>query len=472
MAEWAGRRATEIAAAVRSGEVTARAVVAEHLARIRAINGELGAFRAIRQQQALVEAGVVDARADRADLPMAGVPVAVKDNTAVAREAIRSGSAATPDKPAAADHEVVRRLRAAGAVVVGLSSMPELGLFPMGDSVYGITRNPWRLERTPGGSSAGAAVAVAAGMVPLAQGNDGLGSIRIPAACCGLVGLKPGPGVIPPPFEKNNPWFGLAEHGPLATTVADAALLFAVMADRPKWAQVATPDRPLRVAVSTRAGTGPPVDRQYKIAARTAGEVLADAGHHVQTSDPPYPMTLGATVMATWCVCADDCVQQLNWQKLNRPIRTHARVGRLTRRLGLPRPQAPERWRNRLGRFFTNVDVLITAALAQPPPAAVRWSDRGWLRNVVASRYSVLAPPWNLAGWPAAVVPAGLHRTGVPLAVQVVAPPGGERLLLAVAHQLELAKPWRRIAPTYDPEHHGNNDRCVYPLHALDSNPA
>src|SRR5262249_1267507 len=148
-------------------------------------------------------------------------PLAVKDNTAVAGETARSGSAATPEEPAAADHEVVRRLHAAGAVVVGLSSMPELGLFPMADSVYGTVRNPWCPERTPGGSSGGAAVAVAAGMVPLAQGNDGLGSIRIPAACCGLIGLKPGTGQVPPPFGEREAWFGLAENGPLATTVAD-----------------------------------------------------------------------------------------------------------------------------------------------------------------------------------------------------------------------------------------------------------
>lgn len=286
MTEWLGRQATEIATAVRAGEVTARAVVAEHLARIRAIDGELGAFRVVREQRALAEADVVDARADRADLPLAGVPLAVKDNTAVAGEAARCGSAATPDEPAAADHEVVRRLRAAGAVVVGLSSMPELGLFPMDDSVYGIARNPWRPERTPGGSSGGAAVAVAAGMVPVAQGNDGLGSIRIPAACCGLFGLKPGPGVLPPPFEQGNPWFGLAEHGPLATTVADAALLLAVMAGRPEWAEVAVPDRPLRVAVSTRPPVaGLPVDREYQAAARAAGKALADAGHDVRAAD-------------------------------------------------------------------------------------------------------------------------------------------------------------------------------------------
>ncbi len=452
MEEWPGRSATEIATAVRSGAVTARAVVTEHLARVHALDGELGAFRVVRDNRALAEADIVDARLDRADLPLAGVPLAIKDNTAVAGETARSGSAATPDERAPADHEVVRRLRSAGAVILGISSMPELGIFPMDDSVYGIAHNPWCLQRTPGGSSGGAAVAVAAGMVPLAQGNDGLGSIRIPAACCGLVGFKPGTGIVPPPFDHADPWFGMAENGPVATTVGDAALLLAVMADRPEWAEVAVPDRPLRVAVSTtQPGSGLPVDREYKEAAHTTGKTLAEAGHEVHAKDPPYPPTLGAAVMATWCVCADGSTRQLDRQKLERPTRVHAQVGRLARRLGLARPRARQHWQDRLGPFFADLDVLVTPALAQPPPASVRWGHRGWLRNIVAaSRYCVFAPPWNLVGWPAAVVPAGLHRTGVPLAVQLVAPPGSERLLLSIARALELSRPWPRIAPGYD----------------------
>jgi amidase len=346
---------------------------------------------------------------------------------------------------------VVRLLRAAGAVIVGISSMPELGIFPMNDSVYGIAHNPWCPQRTPGGSSGGAAVAVAAGMVPLAQGNDGLGSIRIPAACCGLVGVKPGTGMIPPPFDQGDPWFGMAENGALATAVADAALLLAVMAKRPGWAEVSAPDRPLRVAVSTQPGSGLPVDREYKNATQATGKILAEAGHDVRTHDPPYPLTLGAALMATWCACAEGSIRQLDQRKLERPTRVHAQVGRLVHQLGLARSRARKRWQDRLDRFFAELDVLVTPALAQPPPAAVRWGHRGWLRNVVAaSRYSVFAPPWNLAGWPAAVVPAGLHRTGVPLAVQLVAPPGSERLLLSVARELELRRPWPRIAPGYD----------------------
>lgn len=154
---WIGRTAIEMAAAVRAGEVSAREVVGQHLDRIAALDGRVGAFVRVRADDALVEADSVDARPDRSELPLAGVPIAIKDNIAVAGEPMRSGSAATPATPQAVDHPVVARLRAAGAVVVGQTNLPELGIYPFSDSVYGTSRNPWNLEVTAGGSSGGAA---------------------------------------------------------------------------------------------------------------------------------------------------------------------------------------------------------------------------------------------------------------------------------------------------------------------------
>ncbi|CAM5373276.1 Glutamyl-tRNA(Gln) amidotransferase subunit A, chloroplastic/mitochondrial [Streptomyces violaceorubidus] len=194
MTDWAGRTAVEIAAAVREKRATPREVVAEHLARIERLDGRVGAFRAVRAQAALAEAEEVAARGDLGELPLAGVPVAVKDNLAVRGESTRVGSAATPHTPADADHVTVARLRAAGAVVVGLTNVPELCVFGTTEGVLGTARNPWDPARSAGGSSGGSAAAVAAGMVPLALGNDGMGSLRIPAANCGLVALKPGRG--------------------------------------------------------------------------------------------------------------------------------------------------------------------------------------------------------------------------------------------------------------------------------------
>ncbi|NBE52605.1 amidase, partial [Streptomyces boluensis] len=231
MTSWAGRTAAEIAAAVHEGTVSPREVLADHLARIDRLDGRVGAFRTVRAEAALAEADAVAARADLDQLPLAGVPVAVKDNLPVRGESTRNGSAATSGAPAERDHVTVARLRAAGAVVIGLTNVPELCVFGTTDGVHGTARNPWDTARTAGGSSGGSAAAVAAGMAPLGLGNDGMGSLRIPAAHCGLVGLKPGAGTVP--RELGGGWFGMSENGPLATTVEDARLMLSALTDSP-----------------------------------------------------------------------------------------------------------------------------------------------------------------------------------------------------------------------------------------------
>lgn len=228
---WVGTTAKQIARAVRRGDVSATQVVADHLDHVARVDAELGAFRTVRGGEAITEAEKVDEQEELANLPLAGVPVAVKENTPVAGLPTWNGSAAMRTEVAEADHEVVRRLRGAGAVILGVTRMPELGLWALTDDDTAVTRNPWDPARTPGGSSGGAAAAVAAGLVPMAHGNDGLGSIRIPAACCGLVGLKPGRGVVPCQLGADD-WFGLTEHGMLTSTVADAVVGFSVLAGR------------------------------------------------------------------------------------------------------------------------------------------------------------------------------------------------------------------------------------------------
>jgi len=442
------RTAAGIAAAVRAGERTARQEVEDALARIDEVDGRVGAYQEVRVFAALREADEVDARADRATLPLAGVPVAIKDNVAVTGEPMRVGSAGTDDDPQDHDHEIVRRLRAAGAVVVGLTRVPELCVFGATDSVFGITRNPWNLDRSPGGSSGGAAAAVASGTVPVAQGNDGMGSIRIPAACCGLVGIKPGAGVVPADLG-NGSWFGMAENGPLATTVADAALVLSVLADEPAVAEL-QPAHPLRVAVSTRAPMpGTPVDRHWAAAAREAGDLLREAGHDVFAADPSYGQAIGPSGIARWMAGTELDARLLpHRDRIETRIRRHAAAGLVVLRLGFPKEKGRASWQRRARRFFERADVLVTPALAQPPLAARAWSERGWLANVWSNaRYAPFAAPWNLAGWPAMTVPAGLAPDGLPLAVQLVAPPGNEARLLSVAAQLEAARPWPRTAP-------------------------
>jgi amidase len=461
MTDWAGRTAAEIAAAVRSGEVTAGEVVGGHLDRIARLNAELGAFVRVRAAEAVAEAAAVDARADRADLPLAGVPVAIKDTVPVTGEPMRMGSAAMPDKPQDGDHPVVSRLRAAGAVVVGLTNLPELAIYPFTDSAFGIARNPWDPRRTAGGSSGGSAAAVASAMVPVAHGTDGLGSVRIPAAACGLFGIKPGPGVVPADVGADS-WHGLTENGVLATTVSDAALMLGVLAGT--GFGTADPEK-LRVAVSVRPpGPGIVVHRTCKEAVRRTAEQLASLGHEVRDDDPNYPLWLTPVMISYWFATpAADAGPYL--PAMERRTRRHLRAGHAVLRVRPPRDADRQRLRAVLEPLFERYDLLLMPTLARPCPPARRWGERSWLRSVALSlMFAPMTGAWNLAGFPAASVPVGgaarpdagqpgrvLPRSGLPGAVQLVAAPGREQLLLSVAAQLERAAGWPRHAPAYAP---------------------
>ena len=446
-----GQSAAELSQIVRGGAVSAADVVAAHLDHINRVDTRIGAFQVVRGERALAEARTLSARDDLAQLPLAGVPVAIKDNIPVAGEPMRFGSAATPEAPQPDDHEVVRRLRAAGAIVVGLTRVPELCIWGTTDSIFGITRNPWKLDRTVGGSSGGSAAAVAAAMVPVAHGADGLGSIRIPAACCGLVGIKPGTGVVPSGVGPTS-WRGLAENGPLATTVNDAALLLSVMANRPDLAVAAPLERALRVAVSVKSPlAGISVDHEMRAATLRVGDLLGQAGHHVRTANPPSPLSVANAVVAWWVAAVADEADALDRRALEARTRGHVAAGHLVRRLGMGRPASREAWRRMAAQFFTGHDLLVTPALANPPIGVGPWSRRSWLANLLANiRYAPFAAPWNFAGYPAATIPVGMHSSGLPMSVQLVAASGNEALILAVARQIEAGMPHARHAPPLD----------------------
>ena len=450
----AGWSAARIAAAVRAGETTPTEVVRDFLDRIERLDPQLGAFRSVRAEQALAEAERVAARADLTELPLAGVPVAIKDNIEVEGEQMRNGSAASDTAVSTQDHPVTARLRAAGAVVVGVTNVPELCLVPMTDSVHGIARNPWDRSRTPGGSSGGSAAAVAAGLVPLAHGNDGLGSIRIPAACCGLVGIKPGTGVVPVSLDGEPQWGGLVENGPLATTVEDAALGLSVMARDPKLAELGDPG-PLRIGLSVRqAQVGLPIDPQFIAATQAVGVTLTELGHKVDEHTKHYPSWLGNAAVRSWYSFAWENAQPLDRSRLDRRTKQMASVGRLLETLHADGARGREKWRRSGAHdFFGDLDVLLLPSLSQPAPSSARWGERGVLSNSVTSlRVAGLYSPWNISGWPAMNVPAGVDSRGMPMGVQLVARPGRERLLLEVAAQLERARPWQRHAPEYRAE--------------------
>ncbi len=446
--------AVELATAVRTGKLTAVEATTAALSRLNEYDARLGAFQVVRAERALAEAAAVDARKDRKSLPLAGVPIAIKDNIPVAGEPLRDGSAATSPDASTSDHEVVARLRAAGAIVIGLTRVPELCVFGTTDSVFGVSRNPWNTDRTPGGSSGGSAAAVAAGIVPIAHGNDGMGSIRGPAGNCGLFGLKPGAGVVPSNIGFDS-WGGMSENGPLTTTVADAAAMLSVMANRPELADPVEPSQPLRIAIAA----GEPsvlvkLDPEWRRGLTETAEALRALGHIVTETKFPYdpnPLPL----LTRWFAGTADDARGLDPALLNPRTRTHARLGRFSRRVGLVGSAPVDRSRATVTAFFEDYDLLLTPTLAQSGPEALLWSKRSWSANLASNiRYAPYQSTWNLLGWPSASVPAGWHaRDNVPLGVQIVAPPhanaAGEAMILSLALQLERVRPWPRIAPGF-----------------------
>ena len=447
---WVGQTAVGIAAAVRAGQASPSEVLEEHLERIASLDARLGAFRLLRTEQVRAEARALEERGDLAGLPVAGVPVAVKDNVDLAGVPTRNGSAATSDEPAAADAELVRRLREAGALLVGKTNVPELCLWPFNESeAFGDSRNPWSLDHTPGGSSGGSAAAVASAMVPIGLATDGGGSIRMPASNCGLVGIKPGPGVVPFPEDGVSTWSGMSEFGPLATTVADLGLALDVLAGTGAYRAVAPPDRPLRVGYSAKPGAaGVKVHPEVRAAMEAVARVLADAGHQVEATDPPWRNGDAAPFLQrVFYGCAED-TDGLPWEALEDRTRAEARVGRMLRRARPAPTGPPERVVVRYRAWFEDHDVLLSPTLATPPLRVGAYRGKGLSRTLLGlTRYMPYCPPLNLVGFPAASVPATTSAEGLPLGVQLAAAPGGEGLLLSVARQLETLRPWPRHAP-------------------------
>lgn len=443
--------ATEIAAAVRTGVLDPVAVVKQSLARIAERDKEICAFVRVRVDAAMREAQQLAGRDDLARLPMAGVPVAIKDVIPVAGEPMRIGSAATSAEPRSHDHPLITRLRQAGAIILGLTAVPELSLWPTTDGAHGIPKNPWATGRTAGGSSGGSAAAVAAAMVPVAVGSDGFGSLRVPAACCGLVALKPGIGVVPAELGATS-WGGVGVNGPIAATVADTALLFSVLADDPRLAVVDVP-RSLRVVLPDNEPV-PHVwaDDAARRAVVAVRETLTDVGHFTTAARLPYPRNL-MPVFARWfsTPAADVEASVADPQALQRRNIRHLRLGRRLRNR-VSGEQIAEAARQ-AEQFFDDhaADVVMTPTSPRMPVKAVAWSQRGWLANVAAASMSTTYTPfWSMAGWPAITIPAGIHPiSGTPVGVQCAARPGGEALLLALAGQLERHRPWARRPARY-----------------------
>ena len=434
---------------VRAGEVSSRELVELYLERIERLDPELNAFRKVMGERALVDAQQADARRGAGEeRPLLGVPMAVKDVEDVTGEVTRWGTDAY-STPAAQDSELVRRVRAAGAVVIGKTNCPELAI--MGDTegpAFGITRNPWNTDRSPGGSSGGSAAAVAAGLCAGATASDGMGSIRIPAANCGLVGLKPTRDRIPlAPLGEH--WYGLSVAGFVTRSVRDTALLMSVgAADE---SLLDAPERPparLRVAVSTKTPVPVRVHADVKNAVEQTAARLRTLGHQVEDADPPYPMLSPATTRYVAGIAQDVDERVERPDRLQRRTRGFAQMGRAIPRQVLDWARREDD-SSRYEGFFREHDVLLTPVNAVPPWKAGKWEGLGAVRTFLGmvQAQPALAGEWNLTGQPAISVPGGTSADGMPIGVMIVGRDGEEATLIGLAAQLEAELRWTDRRP-------------------------
>jgi amidase len=434
------------------GEVSSAELVEHSLRQIDASQPRLAAFRVVFGDAARRDAVQADKRRAAGErLPLLGVPIAIKDDTDIVGETTPFGSSGEWDVKTD-DAEIVRRLRDAGAVIVGKTKCSEFGQWPTGDTdAFGVTRNPWNVDYTPGGSSSGSAAAVAAGLVPAAVGSDGAGSVRIPAAWSGLVGLKPQRGRIsgwPDPDAFN----GLTTNGPLGRSVDDVALLFDVLrGNHPNDTfRLSPPSHPfrvmarqplarLRIAVSLKvpAFLENRLDPEVKAATLRMAGVLAGLGHEVFAQDPDYGF-IGLTFMPRASSGVAEWSTRVANGQLERATRWEIKMGRAFRGRALIRARRLEaHYQAKVGRIFENADVLLTPTTAQLPlPVGALTGEGWWNSGQISSQACPYCWTWNVLGWPGINVPAGLSASGLPIGVQLLGRDSDEATLLALAAQL------------------------------------
>ncbi len=465
------RSAIELAGMVRAGEISARELVQSSLDRIEELNPELNAFVQIDGERALAAADEIGPGDER---PFAGVPIAIKNNRPVNGLRLTYGCSLMSEYVADYDHNITRRLREAGFVIVGSTTLPEYGILPTSEArIFGPTRNPWDLQRTPGGSSGGAAAAVAAGMVPVAHGNDGGGSIRIPAACCGLVGLKPSRGRISAAPELGDSSLGI--DGMLTRTVADTAAILDVLAGYElgdaTWAP--PPSEPFAAERRRRlpGGCGSPPRRSRRSPRRSSirwprrpspmrAELLRSLGHEVVEVEPPwridglqelfgavFSIHIALSIAYSGAVAgrepsAED-MEPMSWA-------IYSMIRKLGALEGMAAGVQLQAHARRLISFLEPYDALLTPALAERPlplgtldtaaPEPMSTFTRSGL-------FTPFTPVFNAGGQPGISLPLLQGEDGLPLAVQLVGRPAGEGALLALASQLEEALPWAGRRP-------------------------
>jgi amidase len=428
------------AAALRSGEISSRELTEATLQAIERENSRLNAVVEMLTDEALVQADDADRRrAQGEDGPLLGVPIAVKNEHDITGQVTAQGSRAITHA-AAADSDLVQRFRAAGMPMAATTTLPELATSGYTESdAYGATRNPHDLDRTPGGSSGGSAALVAAGGVGIATASDGGGSIRIPAACCGVPGFKPTQGTMP----SSGGWYDMSTQGCLTRNLHDAALYLDTFGDFGAGLQpaVAQPPSQLRIGVSTAGATATrmaPIDPLVSQAVRRAADVLVDLGHHVREVDLKYGAAARALTVRYLAGIRRSATEVDHPMLLQRNTRGMAALGR-----AFPPPfiraaqRAGHRWGDAVHEQLS-VDVLLTPVMTGVAPEIGRFAGRNGLQTVLAmNAFYPYTAQWNHAGLPAVSLPAGTDDGGRPLAVQLIGRRRADAVLMALAAQAE-----------------------------------
>lgn len=441
---------------IADGEITSRELAELYLGRIERLDPKLNAFRIVRPIDVLAQADAADGRRAAGEGgALNGVPIAIKDDVDVAGEVTAWGTAAH-GPVVATDADVTRALRDAGAVLLGKTHVPEMTICCFTETeTFGATRNPWDPERTPGGSSGGTAAAVAAGLCGIGLGSDGAGSIRIPAAWCGLFGLKPQRDRVPI-APHDDAWNGMSVNGPIARTVADAALFLDVTSQLPCppggfVAALETEPEPMRIAVATNLPPGllARVSEPARNAVRETADLLRALGHDVVERDLDYGPKAGTNVFVRYLNgIACDVATLAHPERLDRRTRGFARAGAALGPFVARARRDEAEIAARIGAIYDGVDVVLTPGPAQGPFGVGALDGRGWFwtANAMAARVPFYGV-FNATGQPAASVPAGFDSGGLPLAVQLVGRPHDEVTLLRLSAQLEAARPWAGRRP-------------------------
>ncbi len=442
---------------VRQGDISATELLEAHLDRIDRFDPLLRAFVSMDEPRVRAEARAVDdtVAAGRQDGlgPFGGVTISIKDVIDVAGLATTHSCKVLADHVAVEDAPLVGRLRDAGFLVLGKTNVPEFCTSVTASELHGTCRNPWDPARTPAGSSGGAAVSVAAGLCAVAHGTDGAGSVRVPAAYCGLVGTKPTRGRVSDGPELDNPYYGTSVDGILSRSVRDAAAVLDVVAPGPEAlaAELTTAPGPLRIAVTVDPPYGD-VNDECAPAALAAAELLASFGHAVTEATPAWATILEAamgpmTSPGPAGLVPIELIDRL--EPRNRPLLEQGH--RLTvvehaRWVDLVRARALE-----FLTFWDEVDVLVTptSGVLPPPVDFVSWDlprDEHSAR-FLAFPLPAFAQPFNLSGQPALSLPLATSTGGLPIGVQLVGRRGAELTLLRLAQQVAEAQPWDERHP-------------------------